>query len=351
MNREPIFIIGHPKSGTSLMTALVDSHPQLLVLSEESDFYLNVWPLAETLNLEWRRSREEKVRLLLEHITHVSHIKNYFRGNVEEDISGNFDYRDFNHVKFKQGLNDRLLQFEKFTRKELLMEIMAAYQEAFRDKVKDAPVAPWVEKTAKNTWHIPSILEDFPKARFIFMYRDPRDNYVSFKKKLGPEMDAVKFAKSWNDSFEQAKRIHTDRLLVIKYEKLTREPQTHLRNVAQFLEIEYNDILVSPTKMGVAWKGNSMFGSESNSVSEANSGRYKAVIAQEDLKILEAFCSEQMKVLGYSLDTDPAQFGETRSRNQQKYQEWVPFAITHQKTLRKRLGEVRINVLGKKQRS
>jgi len=35
----PVFLGGHPKSGTSLLRALLDSHPQLVVYPEESGFF------------------------------------------------------------------------------------------------------------------------------------------------------------------------------------------------------------------------------------------------------------------------------------------------------------------------
>lgn len=43
----PIFICGHPKSGTSLLRNLLDFHPQLVVYPEESRFFRQFLPLAK----------------------------------------------------------------------------------------------------------------------------------------------------------------------------------------------------------------------------------------------------------------------------------------------------------------
>ncbi len=349
MSTNPIFVIGHPKSGTSLMTALLDSHPELLVLSEESDFYLNIWPLANLLNLEWRRSQEEKVQLMMDHITGVSHIKNYFRGSVEKDISGNFDYNHFANKFFREKLFEEIKNIRKYDRRQLLLSILKAYGEAYEKTFKTSSLSkPWVEKTAKNTWHIDAMLEDFPDARFIFIYRDPRDNYVSFKKKLGEEMNAIRFAKSWNEASMNSEKIKKDQIIFIKYEDLVQQPEAEMKAIASFLGIQYLDMLTQPSKMGIAWKGNSMFGVKSKSVSTENFGRYKKIISQEDLAILESFCHQQMKEMEYPLDTDSKNFEKIRDTHQEEYDEWLPFGYTDKKPLRRQLGELRINLMGKR---
>src|SRR3990172_5712525 len=40
------FICGHPKSGTSLVRGMLDSHPQLIVFPEETKFFRRVLPEA-----------------------------------------------------------------------------------------------------------------------------------------------------------------------------------------------------------------------------------------------------------------------------------------------------------------
>lgn len=41
----PVFICGHPKSGTTLVRALVDDHPELVVFPEETSFFRTVMPI------------------------------------------------------------------------------------------------------------------------------------------------------------------------------------------------------------------------------------------------------------------------------------------------------------------
>ena len=41
----PVFICGHPKSGTTLVRALVDDHPELVVFPEETSFFRTAIPI------------------------------------------------------------------------------------------------------------------------------------------------------------------------------------------------------------------------------------------------------------------------------------------------------------------
>src|SRR5690349_5530581 len=96
----PVFIIGHPKSGTSLLTAMLDSHPQLMVLPEESDFYSLINGTIDVLNSNTSISADVKRAVLSKRIFEDSHLRNFFRGKINEDIGGNFDYSEFDTVKF-----------------------------------------------------------------------------------------------------------------------------------------------------------------------------------------------------------------------------------------------------------
>jgi hypothetical protein len=191
------------------------------------------------------------------------------------------------------------------------------------------------------------MLEDFPNARFIFTYRDPRDNYVSFKKKLGEEINAVGFSKSWNQAWENSSKIENERILFIKYENLVQQPEKEMNTVADFLGIEYQNVLIQPSKMGISWKGNSMFGAKSENISTKSFGRYKEIISKQDLMILESFCFKKMKKSGYNLDISLEKLDDIKSMCQLEYDEWTPFGYADKKNLRQQLGKLRIALTGR----
>lgn len=345
----PIFIIGHPKSGTSLVTSLLDSHKELLVISEESDFYSSTWRQAKLLNYQWKLSQEQKLSALINYIVEATHFKNYFRGDVENDISGNLNYSEFPTQKFKEELLSltRLSMYGKrFKQRELFEAILNAYLLS-NNKLNHKELKYFVEKTPKHTWFLNEIKSDFPNAKFIFVCRDPRDNYVSYKRKWGDKMNAIRFSKSWNDAiriFEEAQNkmdIH-----FLKYEDLLNDPKGVVMQLVSFLGINWNDTLLQPTRSGILWKGNSMFKSETTSIHTESIGRFRNNISGEDLSIIEFLCVKEMKRYNYILESllMPSEIEQRKLINE--YNELLPVYIGKGFSLRRYLGLMKIILKG-----
>ena len=58
------FICGHPKSGTSLLLTLLDSHPQLVVYPEESHFFRRFNDQAGDLEIEDKKKLADHLKSL-----------------------------------------------------------------------------------------------------------------------------------------------------------------------------------------------------------------------------------------------------------------------------------------------
>jgi hypothetical protein len=86
------FICGHPKSGTSLVLTLLDSHPQLIVYPEESHFFRQFNDRAAGLEIEGKQ------KLAQELILHI------FTWNQENPPSSQVDFpdRDYSNVDYDQ---------------------------------------------------------------------------------------------------------------------------------------------------------------------------------------------------------------------------------------------------------
>ncbi len=343
-----LFIIGHPKSGTSLVNSLLDSHEQLVVFSEESDFYLSVWPKAEKLNWQWRKRREEKINELFDHIVSITHFQNYLRGKVEEDISGNLDYETFPKKEFERNLKAAIsnsLIDKNFQRSLLFKEILSAYVKSLSIPVEGKKY--WVEKTPKHTWHIGEIMEDFPDVSFVFVCRDPRDNYYSFNKKLNGELDPVEFSKSWTEAIRIFKSINNSRTYIIRYEDVILRREKELRELLKNLGLDWKDSLLEPTKLGADWKGNSMFGIRKSGIHNKSIGRYKKELSDNQKLIIEYLCQDEMKEFGYELQSDFTSIDEKLERElKERFEKIVPFRKFAKKSLRKRIGIIKRKIKG-----
>ena len=89
--------------------------------------------------------------------------------------------------------------------------------------------------------------------------------------------------------------------LLVKYEDLVQSPRQELGRIIEFLDIDWDDILLTPTRNGIPWSGNSVFNTQFDGISAASLGRYKELLSAEELKILESWLKPVMESYGWQI--------------------------------------------------
>jgi hypothetical protein len=291
-----LFICGHPKSGTSLLMTMLDSHPELVVYPEESHFFRKFLPAF------FSDPDANLVDLALEYLLHI------FDWNQTEppDHQSGFpdrDYSDFSRQeirrKFEQLINNRGHQPEVALPAAIISYGIVSGQVNERTKY-------WVEKTPYNEQYAEELFNFWPKAKCLHIIRDPRDNYASYKIKHA-DWTPEQFAYSWWRSFEagerNAKRYGRDSYLVIRYEDLVQSPKDTIEEIIEFVGIQFDPILQKPTRAGEMWAGNSMFGDSFGKISQKPAGRYKASLSDEHIRQIEDLLRFDMRSAGFLTDT------------------------------------------------
>lgn len=292
----PIFICGHPKSGTTLLVSLLDSHPQMLVYPNETFFFRGFIPELR------RRDLNEKVSLAQRYLIHFFERDNIHAESREKDASP----RDQIFVDYAKTCEEMVHEVNKNGIRhdgDLLSAAVIAYAYV-HGKVTDKTIY-WIEKTPYNEHFSKSIFDWWPEAHCIHIVRDPRDNYLTYRRKH-PGLSAEDFAIGWNSSLDAGIKNQTlygdDRYLLIRYEDLTTQPEKYLPKVISFLGIEDDQNLWIPTSNGEPWEGNSQFGDKFYGISNKPVGRWKKDLDAESVEIIESICGELMIVEGYKVD-------------------------------------------------
>ncbi|MDF1499249.1 MAG: sulfotransferase [Anaerolineales bacterium] len=294
-----VFICGHPKSGTSLLMTMLDSHPELIVYPEESHFFRRFRPAC---GAHPEKNIEEIVREYLLHI---------FEWN-RDDPPGHqegFADRDYSSID-----SDRVRDLfrESIRQREGGSEIalpaaMFSYGSA-TGQVSDQ-TKYWVEKTPYNEQYAEDIFRYWPNSKCLHIVRDPRDNYASYKRKQ-TDWQPEHFSYSWWRSLRygqnNVERFGSARYLLIRYEDLVEEPEKAINEIILCLGIDDDPILRRPTRAGRVWMGNSMFGDQFRSISAKPAGRYLEYLNRDEIRTLESLLRPEMQELGYSLDTAPS---------------------------------------------
>ena len=294
LRNRPIFICGHPKSGTSLLRGVLDSHPQLITYPEETVFFRRYMQQAQG------KSLEEKIALSDQVITHI------FEWNEADppEHQKNYPGRDYSDIPVDAVRAElRKLVSEQFVHDgDMLSATMLAFGKV-TGKLTDASQR-WVEKTPYNERFVDQIFAWWPDALCIHVTRDPRDNYTSYRRKH-ETWTAEQFAISWRQStrvgLKNQKRYGESKYMIIRYEDFTSNPEEMISRLCKFMEISDDPSMRTPQRGGQAWEGNSMYADKFNSISSAPVGRWKDALSSEELFVLESIDRPQMKAMSYTL--------------------------------------------------
>jgi Sulfotransferase family len=284
------FIAGAAKSGTTLLVSLLDSHPELLVMPQDTAYFPTV------LTKYGGRGR----RAQFDYLTKESWTNVLFGFQA---MRGRQDYAEFPKKKFLETF-ERIAFDPANEKRDLLVLMMEAYAE-----VVGAPldqVKRWVEKTPANRNYVPEIFNRFPKAKLLLTMRDPRAllaAQIALERTRKTKRFSVYYVIAhWRTAAKLAKRIRNKQVpgLVVIYEDLALDPKMSMEKVCEYLEIDFDpEVVLNPTKVGRSWAGNSAAGVRFSEISTEPVTRWHGELNEDEIGWVERHCSDLMREFGY----------------------------------------------------
>ena len=223
--KSPIFIIGNPRSGTTLLRLMLTCHRNIVIPPECS---FAVWWYQKYRN--WNsESAKQNLDAFLDDLFGSKKIETW---NLNREL-----LRETLSEKEPESYSDLVsLIYEKFAMQQ---------KETFK-RLGD-----------KNNYylnHIETIFELFSDVQFIHIVRDGRDIACSYKKlavskfdsKYAPQLptEISEIAREWINNLKKIKKsfqtIGWDKVIEIRYEDLVTESEKTLRNICSFLNEEYD---------------------------------------------------------------------------------------------------------------
>ncbi|MEP6936851.1 MAG: sulfotransferase [Chthoniobacterales bacterium] len=285
------FVAGQAKSGTTLLVALLDNHPELLVLPEETAYF-------PTVMTKFGRSSR---RTQFEYLTRDSLSNVVFGGPCKW---GKRDYSDFPTARFLQ-----FFEHDAFAPANAQRDLLVLMVESYAATIgrSFASVKRWVEKTPANRNHLPAIFARFPHAKILVTIRDPRAilaAQIALEKTRQLRRFSVYYCVShWREAAELALRVRREAdptALVVCYEQLVRESERAMRKVCNFLDIAFAPATVlAPTKAGRPWAGNSAAEIAFREISQEPVRRWENELSENEIGWVEWHCRDLMPEFGY----------------------------------------------------
>lgn len=261
-----IFVVGCPRSGTTLLSVLLDRHSRLCI-SPETQFFDEALPLL---------TRDPK-ELMLDVLRRWSRLREF-------------------------GIEPEAVMHLLGERDTAPADVLDAMLTLYRQSQQKPRCG---EKTPQHLFHVPSLLELFPNAKVICIERDGREVALSLNAMpWWAPRNLSDAARLWNHAVEVAATFACDypeRFTIVRYEELVTHPERLLRPLMEFagesfeprqIEIDVPSGVVLARSL--EWKGQAL-----GEIQSAGIGRRSVQATAPERHFLEQALHHNLHRLGY----------------------------------------------------
>lgn len=293
----PLFVIGNPRSGTTLLRLALTSH-SLISIPPESSFIIYLFPK-------------------------YGYVKKFTKDaltNFEKDLR-NPRISPVNRWKMTEADFQRAI--DNMTGKNYAEACQEIYK-CYPKPGNDAGVAYWGDKNTAFYKHIETLSHLYPNAKFIHIIRDVRAVFASYKslaQKIkegksefypnlpsGPLETAVRWKNAVETTEKEISRLEGQNIS-IRYEDLVTNPELELKRICKLLSIPFEEKMLSFYKLNKKfqleptehddWKWRTK-----EPISTGRISAWKSKLTLEEVEAIEQVCGNTLR--NFSYETGPA---------------------------------------------
>lgn len=287
----PLFIIGNPRSGTTLLRLILTSHSRVLIPPECG---LIIWlhrKYSDWDELDYNDSTRLHAFL--------------------DDL---FASRKFDTwLLDREDVKKRIIAIRPTSYAELCGVVYAAFGARAG---KDSTV--WGDKNNFHTHHLNELLNLYPRASFLHIVRDGRDVACSYREVMeakptspyAPHLNtgALEIALEWSsnvtkvDSFMSS--LPRKRAMTVRYEDLVRDALSSVKLMCGWLGLQFEDEMVTFYQQNISkelepeltlpWKLRTM-----QPISDDTVGRYEDVLSAADKGVFLVAAGDVLRRFSY----------------------------------------------------
>ena len=223
---EHIFIIGLPRSGSSLVETIITHNNE------------NIFSMGEFHGINTS---------ILEQIGEVIYAKDF--------VSKDFKF-EINRNKFQESLNEKYNHFEKNI---------------------------FLDKSLENFFNIEIILEFFPNAKFVHTYRRFKDAVVAIYQSMLPELswtnnieNIIQYVKLYEKTIEYFKNKYPNKIIDVALNKLTDDKEYETMRILKFCEIDIKENYLNFEKNKKLYNKTNSFLQVRNKIKKYDNKKYQS---------------------------------------------------------------------------
>ena len=262
------FIVGVQRSGTTLLSVMLDKHPAVLMEKKSIGFRIitGLKNMYDLLPFNMQHTKKEVLKWLI-----------------------------------KKDENGRLASFLDYRNIEKYDTIRDLVESSIEKKLSETEKIIWGDKSPNLQHFANDIMLFLPKAKFIHIVRDGRANAYSMSTRSYKNLSLS--AQEWVDGniygMVNQEILGKEHYKIIRYEDLLSNPEKVAKEVCIFLDIPFASEMIKLSDE-VRDKENSYV---KNFFDESKIDKWKQQLSSQKLKKVETIQGPLLKELGYELQT------------------------------------------------
>jgi hypothetical protein len=296
---DPIFVGGEHRSGTTLLAAVLDSHPHVafgleLDFLEPADLGPHLLACCALLRAGERASLQRGTRLAEFHWG-VQFTRQCDAFGVGPDVLESL---------VRRTMKERRCDLSRFGDRCALVNAVGEWRRA------ELGVGRWGFKVQRQITRADAFAECWPRARFVHIVRDGRDvaaSHVCSHSDWGYR-DVRSAAAGWSTLVEATRGLRTwPPFYEFRYEDLVHDPRGTLGRLLEFLGLPWNESVLAHARAGHTFlKPDGYDHPSTDAVRRPISGgtvrRFRRDLSRDDVRTIEAVAGPWLVALGYALE-------------------------------------------------
>ncbi|RAY11427.1 sulfotransferase [Actinomadura craniellae] len=271
----PIFVIGCPRSGTTLLQLMLHSHPRIAI-PVETRFVLQAYDSRRDFG-DLRDSANRRA------------LAQWIVGRRQSR------FRDL-------GLDPKAVAAEIVAGPPTLGSALGI---VFRAYARRFGKPRWGDKRPAYAKHVDALLRMWPDAQFVHVVRDGRDCVASLKEMPWYRHDIHHAIANWREAVDDGRRnlarLGPEAFHLVRYEHLVTRPEEELTQLCAFLGEEYHPAMAAP--QGIAEttmpKGRTWHFRTKGEVTSGRVGSWAQRLEPWEVGLVETVLGSRLRAHGY----------------------------------------------------
>ncbi|MBI5742120.1 MAG: sulfotransferase [Nitrospirae bacterium] len=258
--KQPLFILGCERSGTTLLASLLQcsSYGELVETHFITKYY--------------------------KHLDNYGNLRD--KNNLTKLLKDILKTRSVMQWKIRIDLDRFYEELEEFSYREIVHNLCMKMARKNGNRL-------WGDKTPHFTLDVDILYEIFPNSKYIFIVRDGRDVALSLLNEPWGEHNIFTCAERWN-KYNRSNQIleqlnNQKQLFFLRYEDLLDNAEKILRDLYKFIDEEFHE-----KEMNKLIKG----------IRKGNYNKWKSTMSERQIKVFENTAADTLKRFGYETTYD-----------------------------------------------